>query len=213
MSLNRRYIKDRRGPLQQSEGQHTLEMQRWSGLFVLIAASIVAAQESTTTQKPAPNTRFGPGAGGFPGGGGFGNPGFGNPGLGSPGLGNPGFGNPGLGNLGFGNPSFPQGQITPFVPGVASPGLINPGWVSPQQPLVSPLRPNCRFFKRDQYGRYVCDVDQKPFECPPVRFECPRFGLPTFLPPQQCFNDNDCANNDKCCPDVCFDHLICKGPE
>merc|ERR1712228_678839 len=76
-----------------------------------------------------------------------------------------------------------------------------PQGVSP--PLISAVhRPDCKFFKRGPHGKYICDVDQKPYECPVVRPYCPKFAYPTA--PQQCYNDNDCYGNDKCCRDACF---------
>nr|WIF28522.1 crustin 1 [Palaemon carinicauda] len=131
------------------------------------------------------NTRFGPGGLAVPVGGGF------------PGGHAGGF--PG-GQVGGHVGGFPGGQVGGF-PGGHSGGIV------PGCPPVPPPRPVCKFFERNHCGHYVCSVDQKPFECPPVRPECPglRFG------PQICYTDNNCFGNDKCCPDACLDHLTCKG--
>ncbi|XP_068236079.1 pupal cuticle protein Edg-91-like [Palaemon carinicauda] len=186
-------------------------MQRTVSFLLLSAVALVAAQNKNTG-----NTRFGPGgfqggfpgghAGGFPGGHAGGFPGGqigGFPGGqvgGFPGGQIGGFPGGQIGGFPGGQiGGFPGGQIGGF-PGGHSGGIAG-------CPPVPPPRPVCKFYVRNHCGHFVCSVDQKPFECPPVRPECPglRFG------PQICYTDNDCAGSDKCCADACLDHLTCKG--
>nr|ANH22233.1 crustin 4 [Macrobrachium rosenbergii] len=98
----------------------------------------------------------------------------------------------------------PGGLAVPVGGGILPGGPIGG---LPACPPVAPPRPVCKFYERNHCGHYVCSVDQKPFECPLVRPECPglRFG------PTLCYTDDDCAGFDKCCPDACLDHLTCKG--
>ncbi|XP_066940050.1 uncharacterized protein [Macrobrachium rosenbergii] len=186
-------------------------MQRVISLLVL-AVALVAAQD----KKQQGNTRFGPGGlavpvgvpgghlggglqGGFPGGGLQG---------GFPGGAVGGFPGGAVGG-------FPGGAVGGFPGGVVGgvPGGVVGGFPGGVVgglagcPPVPPPRPVCKFYERNHCGHYICSVDQKPFECPPVRPECPglRFG------PTICYTDDNCSGHDKCCPDACLDHLTCKG--
>ncbi|XP_068236080.1 uncharacterized protein [Palaemon carinicauda] len=76
------------------------------------------------------------------------------------------------------------------------------------------VNPDCRLFKKDQNGRYICDNVQvsepsKPFECPAVTPFCPKLG--ERITPQQCESDADCLGFGKCCSDACYQYSICKG--
>ncbi|XP_064119593.1 uncharacterized protein LOC135224480 [Macrobrachium nipponense] len=105
-----------------------------------------------------------------------------------------------------GNTRFGPGGLSVPVGGPIGGGILPIGGL-PACPPLAPPRPVCKFYERNHCGHYICSVDQKPFECPPVRPECPglRFG------PTLCYTDDDCSGHDKCCPDACLDHLTCKG--
>ncbi|XP_064119075.1 acanthoscurrin-1-like [Macrobrachium nipponense] len=182
-------------------------MQRVVSLLVL-AVALVAAQD----KKQQGNTRFGPGGlavpVGVPGGhlgGGLQGGHIGGLQGGFPGGAVGGFPGGAVGGFpGGAVGGFPGGAVGGFPGGVGG-GFPTGGLAG--CPPVPPPRPVCKFYDRNHCGHYICSVDQKPFECPPVRPECPgiRFG------PTLCYTDDDCSGHDKCCPDACLDHLTCKG--
>ncbi|XP_076059280.1 uncharacterized protein LOC143035938 [Oratosquilla oratoria] len=67
-----------------------------------------------------------------------------------------------------------------------------------------------KFCKNDFLNEYECCDHIRPGKCPRVRPHCPP--VREFSgPPEICYTDDDCyGEQDKCCPDACLPHRVCK---